>query len=273
MLQSVSKSFTSAVIGIAVDRGEIKDVDEKILGFFPQFASENKEESRTRISIENLLTMRSGTAYQERGSNSPHSRLNRLSRGWDSFYIRQPMVSEPGTKFLYDSGGVIFLSAILKQQTGIHADEYAAKTLFPALGIEQWEWFKNRDGHPHTGGGLDLLPRDMAKLGQLYLQGGMWNGQQVISEEWVKASIQKHVSWDLKKDHTLGYGYLWWLLEPDPAGPGTEYVYAAMGFRGQYIFVVPEHDLVVVITAGARGRAQNALIDMLYDYIFPALIR
>lgn len=273
-MQSVTKSFLSALIGIAVARGEINSVDDPVLDYFPRFAVTNDDPRRARLTIAHVLTMRTGVDYHERGANSPHDRLNRLSHGWDRFYIERPMTSEPGLVFNYDSGGVIFLSALLKQATGMHADEFAAATLFPTLGITNWRWLKNNEGHPHTGGGLSLRLRDMAKLGQLYLYEGRWNGKQVIPEGWVAESLTMHVPLDgVLSPPFAGYGYLWWLLEPDPAGNGEEYIYAAWGWRGQYIFVVPEHNLVVAINGNAVGReAERGLIAMLYDHILPALV-
>ncbi len=271
-LQSVSKSFTSALVGIAIDRGEFKGVDENLLDFFPDKSTiENLDERKRAITLQDLFTMRSGTDYNENSSNSPHHQLNRLSTGWDTFYLNRPMVSEPGTRFLYDSGAVIVTSMLLKIRTGKHADAYAQEHLFPQLDIEKSFWIKNQEGHPHTGGGLNLRPQDMAKLGQLYLQMGEWEGKQVVPADWVKESSKKHV--DLTgRGHVIGYGYWWWIMEPDPEGSGQENIYAAMGFRAQYIFVIPEHDMVVVVTGDTRTRTdQHKPIEFLYTHILPAL--
>ncbi|MCP5046231.1 MAG: serine hydrolase, partial [bacterium] len=224
------------------------------------------------IRLKDLLTMRSGTDYHERGSNSPHHRLNRLSRGWDRFYLNRPMVKQPGTHFQYDSGAVIIMSSLLKSRTGKHADVFAEKYLFKPLEIVDKSWFKNSEGHPHTGGGLYLKPLDMAKFGQLYLQNGKWQGKQVVPEKWVKESIGKHVTLHKRKEGVTGYGYLWWILAPDPKGAGKENIYAAMGFMAQYIFVIPEYDMVVVVTGHTNSSAdQNKPIRFLYSHILPAV--
>ena len=272
-LQSVSKSFTSALIGIAIERGEIKSVREKILDFFPgMIGIKNRNERKASMTLQDLLTMRSGTDYHERHSGSPHHELNSLERGWDRFYLDRPMIREPGTYFQYDSGGVILMSSMLKNRTGLHADGYAEKYLFKPLDISRCYWFKNREGHPHTGGGLNLLSQDMAKFGQLYLNNGEWEGQQVVPAHWVEESVQKHVDLGGEESGVIGYGYLWWILSPDPDGPGKELIYAAMGFRAQYIFVVPEHDMVVVVTGGTSSRTdQRKPIGFLYSHILPAL--
>jgi CubicO group peptidase (beta-lactamase class C family) len=273
-LQSVSKSFTSALIGIAIEEGHVESVDEHVIDFFPQWRDELAQDPRwAAVRLQDLLTMRSGTDYHERGQNSPHFQLNRTPLGWDQFYLDRPMVRDPGTYWQYDSGGVILMSAMLKQRSGLHADAYADRYLFAPLGIERSFWYRNQEGHPHTGGGLRLLPRDMARFGLLYLRGGRWRDQQVVPAEWVEESTRQHVAFESTARHSTGYAYLWWILEPDPEG-GNEPIYAAMGFRAQYIFVVPEHDMVVVVTGGTQsGRDQRRPIEFLYSHILPAVER
>jgi len=274
-LQSVSKSFTSALIGIAIERGEIMGVDEKVLAFFTNIADiNNMDDRKASMTLQDLLTMRSGTDYHEGNSRSPHNELNSLERGWDRFYLNRPMIHKPGSHFQYDSGGVILMSSMLKNRTGLHADGYAEKYLFKSLEISRVSWFKNREGHPHTGGGLHLLPQDMAKFGLLYLNKGEWNGTQIVPTVWVKESFQKRVNLRRGDNGVVGYGYLWWVLSPDPDGAGKEFIYAAMGFRAQYIFVIPEHDMVVVVTGGTRsGVDQGKPIEFLYSHILPAIQR
>ena len=274
MQQSVTKSFTSALVGIAIERGDFSGVDETVLGFFPEDLDIKHVDDRKRaLRLEDLLTMRSGTDYHERGYNSPHDQLNRRSRGWDRFYLDRPMTAQPGTRFQYDSGAVILASSLLKQRTGMHADGYAEKLLFAPLGIDDNRWYKNAEGHPHTGGGLHVTPRAMAKFGLLYLRGGKWGDRQVISKEWVDASTRMHVEFgdDHRRPHEIGFGYWWWILEPDPAGEGTETIYAALGYLGQHLFVIPEHDMVVVMTAGIPGPEMHAPIALLYSHVLPAV--
>lgn len=274
-LQSVSKSFTSAAIGIAIARGDIASVRGPVLGFFPDLEGiEHVDDRKRAMTLEDLLTMRSGTDYHERGPGSPHYELNALPVGWTEFVLGRPMVTDPGTTFQYDSGGVILMSAILEARTGGHADAYLAEHLFAPLGIEDRFWARNAEGHPHTGGGLWLRPRDMAKLGLLYLHGGRWEDQQILPAAWVASSTRRHVTFSRIHGNMTGYGYLWWVMRPDPEGDGETEIFAACGFRAQYIFVVPEHDMVVVVTGGTQNETdQNRPREFLYSHILPAVQR
>jgi CubicO group peptidase (beta-lactamase class C family) len=135
ILQSVTKSFTSALVGIAIARGEFKGVDEKVLDFFPEVTGiANMDERKASLRLQDLLTMRSGTDFHEDGPDSPYRQMMRLVNGWDKFYLDRPMLRPPGTEFLYDSGGVLLLGAMLKRRTGLHADAYAERFLFKPLG-------------------------------------------------------------------------------------------------------------------------------------------
>jgi CubicO group peptidase (beta-lactamase class C family) len=277
-LQSVSKSFTSALVGMAIAKGDFKGVDEKILDFFPDVKGiANLDERKASIRLKDLLTMRSGTDYNERGNDSPHWQLNRLERGWDKFYLDRPMLHPPGTHFLYDSGGVILLSAMLKNRTGMQAAEYAERFLFKPLGIQKNFWASNKEGQTHAGGGLALTARDTAKFGLLYLKNGRWGDLQVVPEEWVRESSQMHVEFEAKGPKgpgAIGYGYLWWILFPDPRGNGRQDIYAAIGRFAQYIFIIPEHDMVVVVNGFTQpGADQNKPVQFLYDCILPAVRR
>jgi len=275
MIQSDTKSFTSAAIGIAIEQGKIKGVDERVLGFFEELKGiRNLDERKRAITLEDLLTMRSGTDYHERGPNSPHYQLNALPTGWTEFYLNRPMVTEPGTHFQYDSGGVVLMSAILKARTESHADAFLDEHLFKALGIKRVRWHKNAEGHPHTGGGLQMRPRDMAKFGLLYLRNGRWDDEQIVPADWVADSTRLHVRFPEQSGRWVGYGYLWWILSPDPQGAGELNVFAACGFRAQYIFVVPEHDLVVVVTGGTRNSTDmRKPVEFLYTHVLPAVKR
>jgi CubicO group peptidase (beta-lactamase class C family) len=274
-LQSVSKSFTSALVGIAIARGELKGVEEKILDFFPDMKEiANMDERKASMRLKDILTMRTGVDYNESGPNSPHEQLNRLQTGWDHYYLDRPMLGPPGARFNYDSGGVILLSAMLKARTGMHAHEYAERFLFKPLGIEKKFWLFNLDGHTHCGGGLALTARDTAKFGLLYLKNGRWGNEQVVPEIWVRESFRSHVNLAPPGQPPSGYGYLWWIGAPDPRGNGKQDVYMARGRGGQNIFIIPEHDMVVVVLGDAKTMPeQNKPMEVMYDRILTAVRR
>lgn len=275
-LQSVSKSVTSALIGIALGNGDLTSTDEPVLDFFPQWREELAADPRRAAQrVQHLLTMQTGTDYHENGDDAPHWELNRLRTGWDRFWLNRDMVSDPGTVWQYDSGGVITLSSILKARTGLHADGYAERHLFGPLGITNYRWIANDEGHPHTGGGLHLTSRDMMKFGQLFLQNGVWEGEQVVPAEWVDLSTRRHYTFPQPAGvvrKTLGYGYLWWIWGPDPAGSGGQEIFAASGFGGQYIIVVPELEMVVVFTGWLDPAVSQFPIALFYNEILPAVI-
>jgi len=262
-------------MGVAIDRGLIKGTHERVLDFFKGLEGiENVDDCKRAMTIDDLLTMRSGTDYHERGPGSPHYELNALPSGWDKFILSRPMVHDPGTYFQYDSGGVILMSSMIKARSGEHADVLIAEHIFKPLGIEKFWWHRNWEGHPHTGGGLMLRPRDMAKFGLLYLRKGMWGDEQVLPASWVETSVKRHTSAMMPDNRPSGYGYLWWILSPAPDGVGEQDIWAACGHRAQYIFVVPEHDMVVVVTGGTKNATDMVKpIDFLYRYILKAVKR
>ena len=167
------------------------------------------------------------------------------------------------------------MSSMLRNRTGQHAHHFAREHLFSVLNIETFFWETNSEDHPHTGGGLHLRPRDIAKFGALYLNGGRWGDHQVLPREWVRQSTQRHVTFsDKAPDPFAGYGYLWWIFNPDTEGGGTQDIIAATGLYGQYIFLVPEHNMVVVFTALSREyEDQYRPMMLLYSDILPAVER
>ncbi len=274
-LQSVTKSFASALVGIAIARGEFKGVEEKVLDFFPDMKGiANMDERKAAIRLKDLLTMRTGVDFHERGANSPLEQLSQMPTGWDKFYLDRPMILAPGTSFNYDSGGVILLSAMLKNRTGMHALEYAERYLFKPLGIVNKYWNTNLEGHTHTGGGLALTARDAARFGLLYLHNGRWGNEQVVPEAWVKESLSMQVDLAAPGQPAGGYGYWWWIGAPDWQGEGRQYVGYARGRLGQYIFVVPEYDMVVVFFGDHKTSADSGkILGVFYDRVLDAVVR
>jgi CubicO group peptidase (beta-lactamase class C family) len=255
---SVTKSFVSTLIGIALDRGEIDGIGHRVLDFFPGMEVENRTADKERMTLEDLLTMRSGLAWIE--NDAGYINLYR-SPDWVRYMLGLPMADPPGETFLYCSGCSHLLSAILQISVGENAFDFAEKNLFGPIGITSANWESNPDGVSIGGWGLQLIPRDMAKLGYLFLHGGMWDGKRIVSAEWVREATREHT--DTGPGSELGYGYQWWIY---PRWHG----YAALGRYGQSIFVFPDLDLIVVTTAGMPDL--DPIFQMLRDYIEPAVI-
>jgi len=275
-LQSVTKSVTSALVGIFLDEGHMTGVDEPVVDFFPQWRDQLVQNGlRASMRIEDVLTMRTGTDYHESGTDSPHAQLNALTTGWDWFWLNRPMVNAPGTFWRYDSGGVVTLSSVIESRAGVHADRYADRVLFGPMDITLRRWTTNAEDHPHTGGGLFLTPRDMLKFGQLYLQRGRWEGRQLVPEAWVDASLARHETFATPRGSSgklEGYGYLWWVLPPAPDGDGLQDVYAAAGYGGQFIFLIPEYEMVVGVTGWSVLPSPRGPVDFLYSDVLTAVL-
>ena len=252
-MQSVSKSVTSLLIGIAIAQGKIESTDVAALSFFEGRKFPDPDGRKARIKIEDVLTMRSGFAWDEWsfGYEDPRNDCIQLEAcaDWIDFVLNKPMAADPGEVFVYNSGSTVLLSGIIKQATGMTIDKYAEEHLFGPLGIASYHWKKTPKGLPDTEGGLYLLPTDLAKLGLLCLHDGEWDGQRILPAGWVERSLTPWVKdinpRNARKDP--GYGYKWWILD---SGEGdSPKTYAAMGFGGQNLIVAPELELIVVFTA------------------------
>ena len=278
-IYSVTKSITSALIGKAIEEGHIAGIDVRIADFFPEYEDIIQADPRKQnITLRHLLTMTSGLEYDETTApyDSPNNTWNQMhdSDDWVRFVLELPMVEEPGRRFNYNSGCTILLAAILKKTTGRHADRLADDWLFGPLGIteRQWSYQSSRPNDlPDTGGGLQLRPRDMAKFGQCYLDGGRWLGVQVVAEDWVTESLTAHVT----VEDRVEYGYQWWSFRyfqiPEPGVQLTRYIPYAAGYSGQHIFLIPACDILIVVTA-SNGRDGVDFLDIIFNYIFPAVI-
>jgi CubicO group peptidase (beta-lactamase class C family) len=264
-LQSVTKSVTSLATGLAVARGLLR-VDDPVTRFFPDYEpiaalDANKE----MLTVRDLLTMRTGLDWSERVyAGSPLERLNNCGCDWIRFVLDWRMREPPGARFEYVSGGVILLGAVIGRATGTRVDLWLESELFSPLSFQSVRWERGLpDGLPHTGGGLYLRPRDMAKLGTLAVTGGRWQDRQILSSAWMRQSTetlpQSVGSFD---GRPATYGYLWWGLPSN--------VITASGARGQWILAVPDRQLVVVSTAENADAQFSAAVRMLYDYILPA---
>jgi CubicO group peptidase (beta-lactamase class C family) len=250
-IYSCTKSFISSLIGIAIDKGYIDNVNHLVLDFFSENNFKNQDESKKAMTLENLLTMKSGLSWTEQDPMEQSS-------DWVSFVLVKPMSDQPGSKFNYCSGCSHILSTIIAQTTHMRTQDFARKYVFEPLGISNYYWETDPSGNANGGWGLQLTPRDMAKLGYLYLKQGKWAGQQIISTQWIQTATQKHTD----TDQRLGYGYQWWIY-PHPGS------YAALGVYGQAILVFPKENLIVVTTAGETNH--DRIIKLIETYILTAI--
>lgn len=245
-MQSVTKTVTSIIIGVATARKEFPDLDTPILKFFDEKKVANIDDRKRRVTIRHLLTMTGGFDWRE---DLPYSDPNNAavvmeaSADWVEFAINRPMAREPGTVFNYSSGESQLLSHIFRVATGKDIEEYAARHLFAPLGIESYFWKRTPAGLVDTEGGLYLRPHDLAKIWYLFLKRGVWEGKRIVTDDWVKASVAPSVS--VAPNGTVKYGFKWWLF---PYGDGSRLAWAGSGFGGQMPIVVPEYDLVMVFT-------------------------
>jgi CubicO group peptidase (beta-lactamase class C family) len=244
-MQSVTKTVTSVLIGIATARHEFPSLDTPVLSFFDEAKVAHVDDRKRRMTLRHVLTMTTGLDWNEDLPYAdPHnaSSVMEAAFDWVQFTIDRPMAIEPGTKFQYSSGATQLLSHIFEAATGKDIEEYAAEHLFTPLGINRYFWKRSPTGLADTEGGLYLAPRDVAKIAYLYLKNGVWDGKAIITPGWVKASVTPSIS---VSDAGVKYGYKWWLY---PHGTDGRLAFAGSGFGGQRPIVVPELDLVMVYT-------------------------
>ena len=235
---SVTKSIASLLIGIALDQGLIHSVDQKLYDFFPEYRGDiaHWTNAKEEITLKHVLTMSAGFRWDEWTYIYTDERndANKLIRSNDlvKYMLDLPLISEPGSRWTYNSGCSMLLSAIIQRVSGMSTEAFAKVHLFDKLGIDKWHWEQGRDGIFNTGWGLHLLPADMLKIGRLVLDSGTWEGRQIVSSQWLGESSTNHLN---------SYGYQWWL---------SGSYFSARGWGGQVIGIVPEKELVVVTTAG-----------------------
>jgi len=260
---SVTKSFTSTLIGIAVDEGFIEGVDQPIGEFLEDVVPDLAEEKR-QITLRHLLTMSSGIPWTEGGLSSEYPEWM-AAPDQVRYYLDKDIVHTPGTVFDYSDGGAHLAGVVLQEAVGTSSLEFGWTRLFGPLGFDGATWNVDRQGYSFGGVQLRLRARDMLKLGRLFLDGGVWEGARVVSEAWIADATFPHISWDPNDPHpSRSYGYFWWV--GDCRGVPC---YRASGYGGQLIVVVPSLDMVVVTTSEASwDRAQaNASWDTAYTLI------
>ena len=256
---SCSKSFSGALIGVAIEQGYISGIDTKLSEFLPQILEDNSS-YKQEIAIEHLLTHTSGIEWYEWNGGNSFREFTR-SENWIEHILGQRMVAKPGTYFSYTTGGSHLLAVVLEKATGKSALEFGRETVFEPLGMDSVQWRADPQGFIDGGNGISMTARDAAKFGQLYLNGGKWHDEQIIPASWVESSTTTQ---DAGPGGRSGsYGYQWWIRSF-----GGYDAYYAMGHGGQFIFVVPELELVAVITS----RFQDTYAPWPYftDYILAA---
>jgi len=253
---SITKSVISALVGIALKQGCINGLDDPVLDYFPDREFMNMDGQKEAITIQHLLTMSSGLAWDQKDMVS--------NPDWVQYTLDQPVIHEPGSTWFYSNGGPHVLSALIQEACGMDTHDFADKHLFGPLGIEEYRWQRAIDSYPKGGWGLAITPRDLAKIGYLYLRDGAWEGKQILPKDWVKASSTVYFQVpDPLEPWDLYYGFLWWIHGDGP--------YAAHGTKGQFIYLIPEKDLVVVITGNIPDSEFVKPQQLIRDYLIPAI--
>ena len=275
--QSVTKSVASLVTGVAIARGDVRGVDQPLVELLARYAPiANLDDRKRALTVRDVLTMRTGMDWNEDSYvGSPLERLNNLQTDWLRFVVDWPMREQPGTRWQYNSGAVIALGGAIGVAAGTNTADYARTHLLRPIGITGDKWYRGfPDALPHTGGGLFLSTRDLARVGYLVLRRGRWNETQVVPESWITESTRPIVTPTYRLGgRTSSYGYLWWLYTltgGQPDASTTDLVIAASGAQGQWLFIVPRHDLVVAINAGITSGPDPGL-DMLFGTILSAI--
>lgn len=258
LVASVTKSFLSTLVGIVYDRGNI-NLETRLIEYYPQYLDYITDDRIYDIKVKHLLNMTSGIKY------NVATEITRWIAADDQikYAFKAPVITPPGESFRYNDPAVHLLTYILEKETGADFRAYAEENLFKPLGINEYHWEEDKLGTPFGSHGLWLKPRDMIKLGQLYLNGGTWNGARIISEEWIGIATTEKAAGGFP--YRGRYGYLWWLDEFD----GYDYYFAA-GFGGQFIIVIPEVKLVVAINSDIKTHRDVYIRNLVNKYILPS---
>jgi CubicO group peptidase (beta-lactamase class C family) len=259
-LQSVTKSFTSALVGIALEQGCLSSVDQKMTDFFPEIAGQVTDARKKEITIRHLLQMRGGYPWEE---TDPALWDGLLSGHYPPLIEEFPLVADPGTEFNYSNLTSNWLGIIVARACGMNLKPYAEEHLFPLIDAEDGDWGTDGDGHNNGCGDLHLSARDAAKFGLLYLNDGKYEGNQVISADWVRESLQSYsegLNSGAPEDgrvgryfRDLGYGYQWW-----SARVGSHHADYAAGHGGQLIILLDDLDMVIVVTSAPFYLVHNS---------------
>jgi CubicO group peptidase (beta-lactamase class C family) len=257
MLFSLSKSFTSTAVGLAVAEGRLS-VEDQVISFFPEDCPEEVSENLAAMRVKHLLSMSTGHDQDSTGRIREGDHFN-----WVKGFLSLPVEHAPGTHFVYNSGATYMLSAIVQKVSGLRLLDYLQPRLMEPLGIEGATWEISPQGIHMGGWGLSIKTEDIARFGQLYLQKGYWNGKQILPEAWVREASSKQVSngSEPESDWQQGYGYQFWRCRHN--------AYRGDGAFGQYCVVMPEQDAVLAITSGLAD--MQAALNLVWDFLLPSM--
>ena len=273
-LASVSKTVTSVIFGIAVKEGFITDLDEKIVDIFPQY-SDVLTGDKEDITVRHLLTMSSGLAWDESSTpyGDPSNDVTKLFLSDDPLkeILSNALLTIPGQTFLYNSGGTNVVGAIIEKYTGMSLLDFGNSYLFDPLNVSGGAWQKMGGGLFFASGGVFMRPRELAKIGYLFINNGYWKDTQIVSEEWIDDSTTEHI---LTNGRTLpaahGYGYKWWIMDFH-ANNKTYPCFFAAGWGDQYMFIFPGQEMIVVFNGGNYLKSGSvSRFDLVEDYILAA---
>lgn len=269
--KSVSKSFLSALFGIALQQGIVDSLDEKVLVYFPEFVAPQMDPRKHLITLRHLLTMRMGIDDEANNSTRVYPTGNWLKTIWEL-----PLLNDPGQRMLYSTFQTHLLAVILAKASGMNTFDLMKKLLTDPMAITLDHWMQDPQGWYYGGGGMHFTPREMAALGQMYLNKGKLHGKQIVPRDWVEFSLQPSTqfqpnSWGSWKNYN--YAWLWWLGEMN-----DQDLFLAYGWGGQFIACFPALHLIIVTTANGEVDSETsttqewALFDIMTRYILPAVI-
>jgi CubicO group peptidase (beta-lactamase class C family) len=251
-IQSQTKSIVSLLFGIAVDKGFVKSEYEPVSSFFPEYFNIG-DSLRSSVLIRDLLTMSAGFEWEEMLPFNDQ-RNNNMQMNYSGSYLKyalsRPMAAKPSAEFKYNSGAPMIVAGIIEKTSKMPLDKFAEQYLFNPLSINEYRWLKDSLGLCHAGGGLFLKPEDIVKIGIMVLNKGRWEGKRIVSEDWLDRSFQSYFRTSFS-DHD--YGYFWWIKDMKISDSATTRVISAQGAGGQYMYIIPEYDLIVSFTENNFG--------------------
>jgi len=278
---SASKSIASILVGIAIDLGDIGGVDVPYLSLFDYPGYENWDDRKNQITLEHVLTMRLGLQWDEwnpsySDPNNALIQFRNQNHDYSKGLLDLPMDADPGSSYAYNTMATVSLGQAVQNQGPLTYADFLNTYLFDPLRITQIRWVETPTGLPDLGGGLFLRTRDMAKVGQLYMDDGRWNGQQIVSGEWVAASTQSYTDLGWSEPETRdwqidGYGYQWWIGHFDHGGQVLN-SFAALGYGQQLVMVIPDLELVIAVNSHGYDELpnqRNQVYELINRFLLP----